>query len=328
MLAMVLEQIGKPLILKEWPDPVFGPEQVLIDVEGCGVCRTDLHIIDGELVPPNLPVILGHQIVGRVAAVGTHVNSLTVGMRVGVPWLGWTCGSCHFCREGLENLCPQARFTGFSLLGGFAEKTVAYAEFCYPLPTERPAEELAPLLCAGLIGYRTLAKAGYARRIGIYGFGAAAHLVLQVAIYQGRQVYVFTRKGDKRKQQLAVSLGAHWAGDCDELPPELLDAALIFAPVGELVPLALRATRPGGAVICGGIHMSDIPSFPYRYLWEERRIESVANLTRGDGEIFLRLATRIPVRPIVKTYPLEKANDALDDLRAGRVEGAAVLKLR
>lgn len=322
---MVLERVGEPLREVQWPAPVPGPGQVLLRVRACAVCRTDLHLVDGELPEPRLPLAPGHEIVGTVAALGEKVTRFTVGARVGVPWLGWTCGECDYCRSGRENLCGRARFTGYTLPGGYAEYTVADARFCFALPDAYADVEAAPLLCAGLIGYRSLVKAGDARRLGIYGFGAAAHIVAQVARFQGRKVYAFTRPGDGRAQEFARQLGAFWAGDSDAQPPEPLDAALIFAPVGGLVPLALRAVAKGGTVVCGGIHMSDIPAFPYRLLWEERTICSVANLTRRDGEEFLALAPRVPVRTQAQTFPLRAANEALQQLRRGLLKGAAVL---
>jgi propanol-preferring alcohol dehydrogenase len=326
MRAMVLDAPGEPLRAAELPDPVPEPTQVLLRVRACGVCRTDLHLRDGELKPGHLPLVLGHQIVGEVLiadAAGTHA----VGARVGVPWLGWTDGVCRWCRSGRENLCVRARFTGRDLDGGYAELAVADARFCLPLP---PADaygdlQVAPLLCGGLIGYRALRMVGDAERLGLYGFGAAAHIVCQIAVHEGREVYAFTRPGDAAGQAFARELGAAWAGGSDEAPPQPLDAALIFAPAGALVPLALRALAPGGTVVCAGIHMSDIPSFPYADLWQERSIRSVANLTREDGRSFLALAPRIPVRTTVATYPLEQAEQALADLRAGAFEGAAVL---
>jgi propanol-preferring alcohol dehydrogenase len=314
--AALLDAPHAPLRVAVVPDPVAGAGQVLVHVEACGVCRTDLHIADGELTAPRYPVVLGHQIVGRRADGGG---------RVGIPWLGWTCGVCRYCRSGRENLCDSARFTGLDIDGGFAEWTAADERFCFELPPDLDALAAAPLLCAGLIGHRTLRLAGDAERIGIYGFGAAAHIVCQVAVWEGRQVYAFTRRGDDAAQRFARSLGATWAGDGETAPPEPLDAALIFAPAGELVPAALRAMRKGGTVVCGGIHMSDIPSFPYELLWGERVLRSVANLTRADGQEFLRIASRVPVRTTVTTYPLERAGAALDDLRAGRLTGAAVV---
>jgi alcohol dehydrogenase, propanol-preferring len=302
------------------PDP--GRGEVLLEVAACGICRTDLHVVDGELQRPKLPLVPGHQIVGRVAGCGERFAD---GERVGVPWLGWTCGECRFCRSGRENLCDLARFTGYDRDGGFAQFAVADERFCFALPEGYPDLQAAPLLCAGLIGYRTLRMAGDAERVGIYGFGAAAHIVCQVARHQGRRVFAFTRAGDGDAQAFALELGAEWAGDALGPPPEELDAALIFAPAGELVPAALRAVAKGGSVVCGGIHMSDIPALPYELLWGERTLRSVANLTRADGEEFLELAPRVPVRTEVETHPLEHANEALGRLRAGEVRGAAVL---
>jgi propanol-preferring alcohol dehydrogenase len=325
MRAMVLERPGQPLVLLELPVPEPGPGQVLLRIRACGVCRTDLHIVAGELPGPKLPLVLGHQIVGEVVRAGPGANRFVPGQRVGVPWLGWTCGECRYCRSGRENLCDRARFTGYTLDGGFAEYTVADERYCFPIPAGYPDEQAAPLLCAGLIGYRALRFAGEAQRLGFYGFGAAAHILTQVAVWQGRTVYAFTRPGDLESQVFARELGAVWAGGSDESPPEQLEAALIFAPVGALVPQALRAVEKGGIVVCAGIHMSDIPSFPYAWLWEERVIRSVANLTRQDGEAFLSLAPRVPVRTAVQLYRLEEANRALDDLRHGRIRGAAVL---
>jgi propanol-preferring alcohol dehydrogenase len=289
------------------------------------VCRTDLHVVDGELLRPKLPLIPGHEIVGIVEEKGEEADRFKIGDRVGIPWLGWTCGECGYCRAGQENLCDQARFTGYTLDGGYAEYTAADQRFCFPIPDLYSDAEAAPLLCAGLIGYRSLVKAGNGNRLGIYGFGAAAHIVAQVAKYQHRELYAFTRSGDEDAKKFALGLGAIWAGGSNELPPAKLDAAIIFAPVGELVPQALRAIGKGGVVVCGGIHMSDIPSFPYEILWEERSICSVANLTRRDGEEFLALAPKVPVRTEVQTFPLEAANEALDRLRSGRIHGAAVL---
>lgn len=322
---MVLEQPGQPLVLRELPVPEPGPGQVLLRVHACGVCRTDLHVVDGELPNPKRPVILGHQIVGQVVQSGPGAERFQRGQRVGVPWLGWTCGECPFCRSGRENLCDRARFTGYTLDGGYAEYVVADERYCFPLPEGYPDEQVAPLLCAGLIGYRALRFTAGAQRIGFYGFGAAAHILTQVAVWQGRAVYAFTRPGDMEGQAFARSLGAVWAGGSDELPPEPLEAAVIFAPVGALVPQALRAVQKGGVVVCAGIHMSDIPSFPYTLLWEERVVRSVANLTRQDGEEFLTLAPQVPVQSEVQLYPLPEANRALEDLRAGRIRGAAVL---
>lgn len=325
MRAMLLERPGMALQAVELPVPRPAAGQILLRVEACGVCRTDLHLIDGELPDPVLPMIPGHEIVGRVAAVGPGVSGVTPGQRMGVPWLGWTCGHCSFCASQRENLCDSARFTGYQIHGGYAEYTVADARYCFPLDNTVDAAEAAPLLCAGLIGYRALVMAGDARRIGLYGFGAAAHIIAQVAAWQGREVHAFTREGDVESQAFARQLGACWVGAGDEAPPRPLEAALIFAPAGELVPAALRATDKGGTVVCAGIHMSDIPSFPYSLLWGERRIVSVANLTRRDGDEFLALAPRVPVRTEVTRFALEAANDALDRLRRGALQGAAVL---
>lgn len=327
MRAMLLDAPGRPLRAAEVSRPrVAEPSDVLIEVRACGVCRTDLHVADGELPDPKLPLILGHEIVGRVVETGRDVGELERGDRVGVPWLGWTCGACGYCRSGRENLCDRARFTGYQKDGGYAEYVVADHQCCLPIPDGHGDAEAAPLLCAGLIGFRALEAAGDARRIGIYGFGAAAHIVTQVARAQGRCVFAFTKPGDVPGQRFARELGAEWAGGSDEAPPETLDAAIIFAPVGALVPTALRAVVKGGTVVCAGIHMSDIPSFPYEILWGERVIRSVANLTRRDGLEFLALAgQRLRVRTEVQPYPLERANEALEDLRAGRVRGAAVL---
>ncbi len=326
MPAMVLEAPGRPLRLLEVPVPRPGPEQVLIRVRACGVCRTDLHIVDGDLTEPKLPLILGHEIVGTVAAVGQGVEKFRSGDRIGVPWLGYTCGVCRYCRQGRENLCDHPAFTGYTLDGGYAQYTVAHQGYGFHLPPDYPAAAAAPLLCAGLIGYRSYRLAGEAvARLGIYGFGAGAHITVQVAVHQGKRVYGFTRPGDTRTQEFARSLGAVWAGDSDKLPPEELDAAIIFAPVGSLVPAALRAIARGGTVVCGGIHMSDIPAFPYDILWGERVLRSVANLTRRDGDEFLALAPRVPVKTEVQTFRLEAANEALDHLRRGLIQGAAVL---
>ena len=325
MRAMVLEAAGRPLDLRRRPRPEPAAGQVLVKVRACGVCRTDLHVVDGELTEPRLPLVPGHEVVGGVAEAGKGVEGLAAGDRVGIPWLGWTCGRCRFCRSGAENLCEKARFTGYQIDGGYAEYTVADARYCLPLPDAYGDAEAAPLLCAGLIGYRALRKAGEAARLGLYGFGAAAHIVIQVARHQGRQVFAFTRPGDARAQDFARSLGPAWAGASDETPPDELDAAILFAPVGALVPAALAAVRPGGRVVSAGIHMSEIPAFPYRLLWGEREIVSVANLTRQDGLDFLALAPKVPVRTTVQPYPLAEANRALDDLRQGRLEGAAVL---
>jgi len=323
--AMILDTPGEPLRAVDLPDPTPNAGQMLLKVQACGVCRTDLHVVDGDLTEPNLPIVLGHQIIGTVIEIADGVSGFSPGDRVGVPWLGESCGHCRFCDSHRENLCDEARYTGYQINGGFAEKCVADSRFCFPIPAAYPDLQAAPLLCAGLIGYRALRMAGDARRLGFYGFGAAAHILIQVARYQKREVYAFTRKGDEQAQQFAAELGAVWTGSSDEPPPEPLGAAIIFAPVGELVPAALRAVDRGGIVVCAGIHMSDIPSFPYSILWEERSICSVANLTRRDGEEFLALAPIVPVRTEVHPYPLEKVNDALDDLREGRFTGAAVI---
>ncbi len=324
---MLLDAPGHPLRRAEVPRPGPGPGQVLLAVTACGVCRTDLHVQAGELANPKLPLVLGHEIVGTIAATGSGVDRFTAGQRVGVPWLGWTCGECRYCLAGRENLCDRARFTGYQIDGGYAEYAVADARFCFPVPDGYGDLEAAPLFCAGLIGYRSLAAAGDAERLGLYGFGAAAHIVAQVARFQGRRVFAFTRTGDAEAQGFARELGAVWAGPSDAPPPEPLDAAIIFAPIGALVPAALSAVTKGGTVVCAGIHMSDIPSFPYDILWGERVIRSVANLTRKDGAEFLRLAPRIPVRTAIEPYSLERANEALENLRAGRVRGAAVLNI-
>ena len=319
---MLLDAPRSALRLGELPDPEPGPGEVLLEVAACGVCRTDLHILDGELDRPKLPLVLGHQIVGRVVAGGERFGA---GERVGVPWLGWTDGDCRYCRSGRENLCDHARFTGYDRDGGYAELTVADERVCFPLPDGYPDLQAAPLLCAGLIGYRALRLAGDGERLGIYGFGAAAHIVCQVARHEGRRVFAFTRADDTASQAFALELGAEWAGDALGPPPEELDAALIFAPAGELVPAALRATAKGGVVVCGGIHMSDIPSFPYELLWGERVLRSVANLTRADGEEFLELAPQVPVRTEIETHPLADAGEALERLRHGAFRGAAVV---
>jgi len=324
MRAMVLTRPGQRLALEERQLPEPGPGEVLVSVEACGVCRTDLHVVDGELMHPKLPVVPGHEIVGRVEASGAGV-ALKAGARVGAPWLGHTCGHCPYCRSGRENLCDTPLFTGYTRDGGFASHVVADAAYAFPLSGDLDPVAAAPLLCAGLIGWRSLKAAGEAETIGLYGFGAAAHIIAQVCRWQGRRVFAFTRPGDGRSQAFARSMGAEWAGGADEPPPTALDAAILFAPVGGLVPTALAAVKKGGRVVCAGIHMSDIPAFPYRLLWEERSLVSVANLTRADGEEFLMLAPRVPVRTTTTPYPLEKANEALDDLRAGRLEGAAVL---
>jgi propanol-preferring alcohol dehydrogenase len=327
MKAMVLERPGAPLAPAELPAPVPGPGQVLLAVKACGVCRTDLHILDGELPVPRLPLVPGHQIVGTVVAAGPGARRYRLGARVGVPWLGWTCGRCSYCQGGQENLCDEARFTGYHIDGGFAELAVADERFSFAIPDGVPDIEAAPLLCGGLIGYRALRLAGDPRRVGLYGFGSAAHMLLQVARFEGREVLAFTRPGDKAASEFARSLGAVWAGGSDQTPPEPLDAAIIFAPAGALVPAALRAVRKGGTVVCAGIHMSDIPSFPYADLWNERVLRSVANLTRRDGEEFLALAPRVPVRTTVQSLPLASANEALAALRAGEVQGSVVLTI-
>jgi propanol-preferring alcohol dehydrogenase len=325
MRAMVLDAPGTPLRSAQLPVPSPGPGQVLLAVRACGLCRTDLHVVDGELTEPRLPLIPGHQVVAEVVEVGDFVESPAAGDRVGVPWLGWTCGSCRYCRSGRENLCAAARFTGYQLDGGYAEYMVADHRFCLRLPAGYPDLSAAPLLCAGLIGYRALRMTGDAERLGIYGFGAAAHIVVQVARHQGRRVFGFVREGDTEAARFALEMGAEWAGDSLRPGPEELDAAIIFAPAGELVPAALRAVGRCGVVVCGGIHMSDIPSFPYELLWGERTLRSVANLTRADGEEFLALAPQVPVRTEVEVHPLEAANLALERLRRGAVHGAAVL---
>jgi propanol-preferring alcohol dehydrogenase len=325
MKAMVLDRPGTPLreAAREVPTP--GPGQLLLRVSACGVCRTDLHVVDGELPALGRPVVPGHQIVGVVEARGPGVERLAPGQRVGVPWLGWTCGTCAFCRSGRENLCAEARFTGYHLDGGFAEYALADERYCFPIPEGYSDLQAAPLLCAGLIGYRSLVMAGAASRLGLYGFGAAAHIVAQLAVHQGRRVFAFTRPGDGEAQAFARALGAEWAGASGDAPPEPLDAAILFAPAGELVPVALRAVERGGTVVCAGIHMSDIPAFPYSLLWQERVVRSVANLTRRDGEEFLALAPQAKVRTEVESFPLSAANEALARLRDGRVHGAAVL---
>jgi propanol-preferring alcohol dehydrogenase len=327
MKALLFEGVGRPLRLADVPVPAAGPDEVLIRVSACGVCRTDLHIIDGELPDAKLPLVPGHQIVGRIAALGDRVARFRVGDRVGVPWLGSSCNSCRYCRDGRENLCDRARFTGYQFDGGFAEFAVADSRFAFPIPAGYPDLQAAPLLCAGLIGYRSLVLAGEGDKLGIYGFGAAAHIVAQVARWQGRKVYAFTRAGDDAARRFALDMGAAWAGGSLEMPPEELDAAIIFAPAGELVPAALRAVAKGGTVVCGGIHMSDIPSFPYGILWGERVVRSVANLTRRDGEEFLALAPLVPITTEVTVYPLSEGNAALNDLRNGSVRGAVVLQV-
>jgi propanol-preferring alcohol dehydrogenase len=322
---MVLDAPGRPLRLAQLPVPEPDPGSVLVRVRACAVCRTDLHVIDGELPHPKSLLVPGHEIVGEVVATGKLVETVAPGDRVGIPWLGWTCGECAYCREGRENLCDRARFTGYQIDGGYAQYTVADARYCLHLPATFSDVQAAPLLCAGLIGYRSLRMAGDGRRIGFYGFGAAAHILTQVAVYQAREVFAFTRPGDTTAQQFARELGAVWAGDSGTPPPEPLDAVILFAPAGELIPLALRVVRKGGTVVCGGIHMSDIPGFPYEILWGERVVRSVANLTRQDGIEFLEIAPRVPVRTTVETWPLARANEALAALREGRLRGAAVL---
>ncbi len=326
MRVMVLEKPGEPLRLKQIPVPRPAMGQVLIRIHACGVCRTDLHIVDSELANPKLPLIIGHEVVGEVVEVGVGVADFQPGDRIGIPWLGYTCGQCRYCLGGRENLCENARFTGYTIDGGYAEYTVADARYCFRVPDRYASPEAAPLLCAGFVGYRTYRLAGEnIRNLGIYGFGAAAHIITQIAVYQGKQLFAFTRPGDWKGQEFARSLGVVWAGDSTVAPPEKLDAALIFAPVGALIPEALHHLDKGGVVVSGGIYMSDIPTFPYSWLWEERSIRSVANLTRQDGRELFKIAPRVPVRTYIHTYPLEQANQALDDLRAGRFEGAAVL---
>jgi propanol-preferring alcohol dehydrogenase len=322
---MVLDRPGTPLRLADLPVPQPGAGEILVKVSACGVCRTDLHVVDGELTEPALPIVPGHEVVGHVVAAGADVERFRMGERVGIPWLGWTCGVCSYCRTERENLCDTPKFTGYQINGGYAEYALADARYCFPIQGDYSDAEAAPLMCAGLIGYRSLALAGKAERLGIYGFGAAAHIVAQVARHRGQQVYAFTRPGDDQAQAFARDLGAVWVGASDQRPPEPLDAAIIFAPVGALVPAALEAVGKGGVVVAGGIHMSDIPSFPYRILWGERVVRSVANLTRRDAEDFLALAPRVPVRTEIQTFPLEHANEALTCLREGRLRGAAVL---
>ena len=324
---MVLEKSKAPLALRDLPKSKAGRGQLLVRVNACAVCRTDLHIVDGELTEPKLPLILGHQIVGRVEQIGQNVTGFSVGDRIGVPWLGWTDGECVYCRSARENLCDRAKFTGYTIDGGYAEFTVADARYCFHLPDKYDDFDVAPLLCAGLIGFRSYRKTGAAKRIGIYGFGNAAHLITQIAIYEEKEIYAFTRPGDTMGQKDARSMGAVWSGGSDEMPPKKLDAAIIFASVGSLVPAALRALAKGGIVVCGGIHMTDIPSFPYVDLWNERVITSVANLTRLDGEEFFKIAPRVPVKTKVQIFPLEKANAALEEFRAGKLHGTAVVKI-
>jgi propanol-preferring alcohol dehydrogenase len=325
MKAMILESAGQPLRCVELPVPSPGVGQVLLRVHACGVCRTDLHILDGELPDAKRPLIPGHQIVGTVVETGVNAPRFAIGERVGVPWLGWTCNECRYCRTGRENLCDNARFTGYHIDGGYAEYAVADERFCFPIPTGYPDLQAAPLLCAGLIGYRSLQMTGDAERIGFYGFGSAAHIIIQAARFQCREVFAFTRPGDAESQNFARELGAAWAGGSDDSPPETLDAAIIFAPDGALIPAALRAVSKGGVVVCAGIHMSDIPSFSYDVLWGERMVRSVANLTRRDGEEFLALAPQVPIQTQIEVFPLSAANDALAALREGRIQGTAVL---
>jgi len=325
MKAMVLNRVGEPLRLLDLPIPRPGAGQILIKVEACGVCRTDLHVYDGDLPNPKLPLILGHEIVGTVAEIGDGVQGIRMGEPLGVPWLGKSCGSCPYCLSGRENLCDRALFTGYQIDGGYAEYTVAHHRYCFPIPEPYSHAEAAPLLCAGLIGYRAYRMAGEGRRVGLYGFGAAAHIVAQIARHQGREVYAFTRPGDSKGQDFARRLGAVWTGDSSTLPPEALDAAIIFAPVGSLVPVALQAVAKGGIVVCAGIHMSDIPAFPYSLLWGERTVRSVANLTRQDGLEFFEIAPKIPVRTSIETFPFPEANEALERLRRGQIQGAEVL---
>ncbi|HET8937551.1 MAG TPA: zinc-dependent alcohol dehydrogenase family protein [Polyangiales bacterium] len=325
MFAMVLKAPGSALEACKLPDPLPGPDQLLLQVTACGICRTDLHVLDGELKDPALPLVLGHQIVGRIIGKGSEVEGFEIGARVGVPWLGWACGTCNYCVQGRENLCAAARLTGYQLQGGYAELAVANAAYCLPLPAAYPDEQAAPLLCAGLIGYRALAMTVDAKRLGLYGIGSSAHIIAQVAIKQGRSVYAFTRPGDLASQSFARSLGAVWAGGSDERPDVELDAAILFAPVGGLVPAALRALARGGRVVCAGIHMSDIPSFPYELLWGERSIASVANLTRRDGQEFMQIAATFPLHTTVTTFPLREANTALAALRRGQFQGSGVL---
>lgn len=327
MRAMVLNEPKRPLELRDVPEPKPGRGQLLVRVSTCAICRTDLHVVDAELPDPKLPLILGHQIVGRVEEIGVENSNFAIGDRVGIPWLGWTDGNCAYCRSGRENLCDHARFTGYTIDGGYAEFTVADARYCFHLPERYNDVEVAPLLCAGLIGYRSYRKTGDARRLGIYGFGNAAHLIAQIAIHEGRELFAFTRPGDKATQASAKELGAVWAGSSDEMPPEKLDAAIIFASAGPLVPAALRALAKGGIVVCGGIHMTDIPSFPYGDLWEERVITSVANLTRRDGDEFFEIAPRVPVRTYTQAFALEEANTAIDQFRVGNLDAIAVLRI-
>jgi alcohol dehydrogenase, propanol-preferring len=328
MKAMVLEEQGKPLILKDIPVPVPNDDQILIKINSCGVCRTDLHILDGELKHPKLPLVMGHEIVGEVVQTGKNVKDIKTGDIVGVPWLGYTCGKCRYCKSGKENLCDNAKFTGYTIDGGYAEYTAADMRYCFKIPSHYSTAEAAPLLCAGLIGFRSYRMCGDDfKSLGIYGFGAAAHIIAQIAVHQGKKVFAFVKKGDDAAKKFALSLGVHWAGDSDTMPPEKLDAAIIFAPAGMLVPQALKATDKGGTVVCGGIHMSNIPEFEYSLLWEERILRSVANLTREDGFQLMKIAPQVPVKTHIKEYLLEDANEALKDLREGRLSGAAVLKI-
>ncbi len=329
MKAMIFTKAGEPLELKEVPVPAPDAGQVLIRVHACGVCRTDLHIVDGDLKEPKLPLIIGHEIIGEVVKRGANANKFNVGARVGVPWLGYTDGTCKYCKAGKENLCENAKFTGYTIDGGYAEYTVADERYCFSVPLIYSEPEAAPLMCAGLIGFRSYKMCGdNLKRLGIYGFGGAAHIIIQIAVHEGKEVYAFTKAGDTEAQEFAKSLGAVWAGASEDMPPEKLDASIIFAPVGALVPTALKATDKGGVVVCGGIHMSNIPEFEYNILWEERSVKSVANLTRADGEGLLSIAPKVPVKTQVQIYKLEDANKALDDLRSGRVHGAAVLRLK
>ncbi|MCI0450057.1 MAG: zinc-dependent alcohol dehydrogenase family protein [Chlorobi bacterium] len=328
MKAMILTTPGKPLELRDIAVPKPSVEQILIKIHACGVCRTDLHIYDGELSEPKLPLVMGHEIVGEVSELGANVKNFKIGDRVGVPWLGWTCGECKYCKSGRENLCDNAKFTGYTLDGGYAEYTVACQRYCFKIPRSYNEYEASPLLCAGLIGYRSYKMCGSnIKRLGIYGFGAAAHIISQIAVHNGIEVYAFTRKGDTESQNFAKKLGAVWTGSSEEFPSVKLDASIIFAPVGSLIPIALKSTEKGGVVVCGGIHMSNIPEFSYKLLWEERRIKSVANLTRQDGEELLEVSPRVPVKTEIQLYSLEDANKALNDLRNGKVKGAAVLKI-
>jgi len=328
MKAMVLKKPGTPLEEEDIPVPVPGPNQVLVKVKACGVCRTDLHVVDGELTEPKLPLVPGHEIIGTVVAAGEYAGKFQIGDRIGIPWLGHTCGVCKFCKKDMENLCDNPKFTGYTIDGGFAEYTLSDERFCFPIPDTYSDLEAAPLLCAGLIGYRSFVMTGEAERVGLYGFGAAAHIIIQVAIYQGRTVFAFTRPGDKKGQQFALDLGAKWAGDSLTAPPEDLDAAIIFAPVGNLVPIALQSLIKGGIVVCAGIYMSDIPAFPYKILWEERTVRSVANLTRQDGENFMKLASKVRIHITVQPFPLHRANESLNALKNGEVKGAAVLVIQ